>query len=99
MNRRGFLRSIGLGIGGIALEQAIPLGRVWSFPKKVVVPEALITQQMFFTLLATQRRFLLTNDKVRLFGGPLGEHAMGRTVGVIKSIDHARRTITLDYPA
>jgi hypothetical protein len=36
MNRRGFLKGIGLVIGGIALEQAVPLGRVWSFPAKIV---------------------------------------------------------------
>lgn len=27
-----------MGIAGIALEQAIPLGRVWSFPKNIVIP-------------------------------------------------------------
>lgn len=38
MDRRGFLRLFGLGAAGVALEQAIPLGRVWSFPSKIVVP-------------------------------------------------------------
>lgn len=37
MNRRGFLSLLGLGIAGVALEQAIPLGRVWSFPKEIVI--------------------------------------------------------------
>lgn len=37
MNRRGFLKLMGGVVGGIALEQAIPLGRVWSFPKRIVV--------------------------------------------------------------
>lgn len=37
MNRRNFLSVISAGIAGIALEQAIPLGRVWSFPKKIVI--------------------------------------------------------------
>lgn len=37
MNRRGFLSLLGLGGAGVALEQAIPLGRVWSFPKEIVI--------------------------------------------------------------
>ncbi len=39
MNRRNFLSLISAGVAGIALEQAIPLGRVWSFPKEIVIPE------------------------------------------------------------
>lgn len=35
MNRRGFLAGLGAIVGGVALEQAIPLGRVWSFPKQI----------------------------------------------------------------
>jgi hypothetical protein len=38
MNRRNFLSLFSAGIAGIALEQAIPLGRVWSFPKEIVIP-------------------------------------------------------------
>ena len=38
MNRRSFLSLFGVGVAGLALEQAIPLGRVWSFPKKIIVP-------------------------------------------------------------
>lgn len=37
MNRRNFLSLFSAGVAGIALEQAIPLGRVWSFPKKIVI--------------------------------------------------------------
>ena len=37
MDRRGFLKFFSAGVAGIALEQAIPLGRVWSFPKKIVI--------------------------------------------------------------
>lgn len=37
MNRRNFLSLFSAGIAGIALEQAIPLGRVWSFPSKIAV--------------------------------------------------------------
>jgi hypothetical protein len=37
MNRRNFLSLFSAGVAGLALEQAIPLGRVWSFPKKIVI--------------------------------------------------------------
>jgi hypothetical protein len=36
MDRRDFISLFGAGVAGIALEQAIPLGRVWSFPKEIV---------------------------------------------------------------
>lgn len=40
-DRRGFLKFLGLGVAGIALEEAIPFNRVWSFPKQIVVaPES-----------------------------------------------------------
>jgi hypothetical protein len=35
MDRRGLLKMLGLIVGGIAVEQAIPFGRVWSFPKDI----------------------------------------------------------------
>ena len=38
MDRRKFFKLFGIGVAGIALEQAIPLGRVWSFPSEIVVP-------------------------------------------------------------
>jgi hypothetical protein len=38
MNRRNFLSLFGAGVAGIALEQAIPFARVWSFPTEIVVP-------------------------------------------------------------
>jgi hypothetical protein len=38
VDRRGFFKLFGLGIGGIALEQAIPFNRVWSFPTKIMLP-------------------------------------------------------------
>jgi hypothetical protein len=37
MNRRNFLSLLSSGLAGIALDQAIPLGRVWSFPKEIVL--------------------------------------------------------------
>ncbi len=38
MDRRRFLSMFGLGVAGIALGEAIPFNRVWSFPSKIVVP-------------------------------------------------------------
>ena len=35
MNRRGFLSGLGALVGGVLLDKAVPLGRVWSFPKEV----------------------------------------------------------------
>lgn len=40
MNRRSFLRSLGAAVAGIALGEAIPFNRVWSFPSKIMVPTA-----------------------------------------------------------
>lgn len=48
MNRRNFLSLFSAGIAGIALEQAIPLGRVWSFPKKIVIAKPLFFDGVHF---------------------------------------------------
>lgn len=37
MNRRRFLGLFGAFVGGVVLDQAIPLNRVWSFPKQIVI--------------------------------------------------------------
>jgi hypothetical protein len=37
MDRRKFLSLFGPTLGGVALAPAIPLGRVWSFPRKLVI--------------------------------------------------------------
>src|SRR5437899_110770 len=44
MDRRSFLRGLGVVISGVAVEQAIPLGRVWSFPKQIVIQKSLHQQ-------------------------------------------------------
>jgi hypothetical protein len=53
MERRRFLQLLGIGAGGIVLEQAIPFGRVWSFPKNIVIaPQTLrfrVTQRWLVT--------------------------------------------------
>jgi hypothetical protein len=38
MNRRHFLSLLSAGVAGIALEQAVPFNRVWSFPKNIINP-------------------------------------------------------------
>ncbi len=48
MDRRGFLKLFSAGVAGIALEQAIPLGRVWSFPKEIVIAERALHVDDFF---------------------------------------------------
>lgn len=35
MNRRSFLAGLGVLIGGVAVDQAIPFNRVWSFPSEI----------------------------------------------------------------
>lgn len=35
MDRRGFLKLLPVAVGGIALAEAIPMGRVWSFPTQL----------------------------------------------------------------
>ncbi len=47
MERRNFLRVLGFGVAGIAQEQAIPLGRVWSFPSEIVIPQKLVLRNTF----------------------------------------------------
>lgn len=37
VNRRGFISLLGMSAAGLALDRAIPLGRVWSFPKEIVI--------------------------------------------------------------
>jgi hypothetical protein len=40
MNRRGFLGLLGGAFAGVALDRVIPFGRVWSFPKEIVIAPA-----------------------------------------------------------
>jgi hypothetical protein len=38
MDRRRFIKLLGMGAIGVTLGEAIPFNRVWSFPKKLVIP-------------------------------------------------------------
>jgi hypothetical protein len=46
MNRRSFFRFLGAGAATLALSEAIPFGRVWSFPSKIVVPQRSLVGSM-----------------------------------------------------
>ena len=62
MNRRNFLSLFSAGVAGIALEQAIPLGRVWSFPKEIVVPKIFTGVDPAFGADSTVIRFVRAYD-------------------------------------
>lgn len=61
MNRRNFLSLLGLGVAGVALDQAIPFGRVWSFPKEIVVAPRLLNE--FCTVEYITREWLETLER------------------------------------
>lgn len=61
MNRRSFLGLLGMTIGGVALEQAIPNGRVWSFPSEIkIVPinSLLTVEEITAECLQISRRYI-----------------------------------------
>lgn len=47
MNRRGFFCLLGGTIAGLVLDEAIPFGRVWSFPSAIVIPRTILLNQTF----------------------------------------------------
>jgi hypothetical protein len=58
MNRRSFVALLGAAaVGGIAGE-AIPFGRVWSFPKKIIVPAYTGSQPFNGIAFAVGREFV-----------------------------------------
>jgi hypothetical protein len=44
MDRRRFLGFLGAGVAGVALEQAIPFNRVWSFPKEIALQNVVLAE-------------------------------------------------------
>ena len=71
MNRRTFLSLFSAGVASIALEQAIPLGRVWSFPKKIVIPNVFLKIGDIVTFAKWPGRFVVSQivgeEKVQLW--------------------------------
>jgi hypothetical protein len=67
MDRRNFITGIGTLIAGIAIEEAMPFGRVWSFPKEIQIANAtsslLVGRNAFFNSEFSQ--------DIRLYGGAL----------------------------
>jgi hypothetical protein len=61
MDRRKFLAMGAALVGGIALEQAIPFNRVWSFPKEIKLcqhyPGSGITEEDHQILLEIIRKY------------------------------------------
>ena len=69
MNRRNFLSLFSAGVAGVALEQAIPFGRVWSFPKEIVVPKFVGFDPAFgsdFTIEEVWERGFKIGDTLRI---------------------------------
>jgi hypothetical protein len=70
VDRRRFLELLGIGGVGIALEQAIPFGRVWSFPKEIVIaqqvlPIPFVTQQCLNVLEQNLGTYFFLSDRFR----------------------------------
>jgi hypothetical protein len=58
MERRRFFKLLGSTVAGAALEEAIPFGRVWSFPSKIVIaPELTWITTEALLVLRNQLRF------------------------------------------
>ena len=57
LSRRGFLGGLAALVGGIVLEQAVPLGRVWSFPSKIRTSTVSVT--VYDELSAVTNRFII----------------------------------------
>lgn len=69
MNRRAFLSGIGALVGGIAIEKAIPFGRVWSFPKEI---KCINKEDLRYAQVALLRDLFEKEEKyIRLSNWPL----------------------------
>ena len=61
MNRRSFLSGLAALVGGVAIEQAIPFGRVWSFPKNIVIAKPKLSFSQAIGIMHEQIRPHLPN--------------------------------------
>lgn len=71
LSRRGFLCGLGLVAGAAAISQVVPLGRVWSFPSKIVVPPNHLIPLMFtYPVEYTKLAEMLSCAPPVIFGPP-----------------------------
>lgn len=52
-NRRQFITGLTSLIGGVAIQDAIPLGRVWSFPSKIILAKGYEDSRYFVRITQT----------------------------------------------
>ena len=83
MNRRNFLSLLSSGVAGIALKEAIPFNRVWSFPKKIVRPKLSVDElQGFIPTRLDIGDFVKISETWRKIENPLsGCWAVQRNIG------------------
>jgi hypothetical protein len=109
LNRRNFLSLFGAGVAGLALDQAIPLGRVWSFPKEIVLPAGNVFLTTEWTSMETLRMLRRECDLEPFFntewekpskfriGGKLRVKMPQRWI-VHKGLDYIPQSATAAFP-
>lgn len=74
MNRRNFLQGIAVMFAAQAAERVIPFGRVWSFPKQIVIPKhsnILRIGDLLKTVYSSEDH-LVDSARYALYGGARG---------------------------
>ena len=79
--RRNFLSLFGAGVAGIALEQAIPAGRVWSFPKEIVIAPPRLYNNFLTTEWITMECLRMLKNQLTVDGFPEEEFVRAWNVG------------------
>lgn len=82
MNRRNFLSLVSAGVAGIAFEQAIPLGRLWSFPKEIKIAP----RNRFLTMAEFDNEIMRrwrTHNRELEFGG--ADLAFGEDATIVRT--------------
>ena len=93
MERRNFLKLFTGAVAGIALEQAIPFNRVWSFPKKIVYAGVDFGLEPDFTVVTLYQMF--REDDIVSFAGIPGHYRVinvqSNALNLIPAFHQARR--------
>lgn len=71
MNRRRFLGWMGAIVGGVALEQAIPFHRVWSFPKEIKIAPLITLDKLNYAFVPLKANITAYDDFVWVTDLPL----------------------------